>query len=154
MLKDKVNDNNNISDNLLKMFPFMKFFFDRFSWLAQFINFGIVGVSNMLVAYSVYAILVYFNVHPQIANIFSVLVSILNAYVWNRFWVFSQTATKKVTAPIRFIVVYGGNLLLGMVLLYLYIDVWHLNKYIAPFISMPVTIPLNYILNRFWVFKE
>ena len=154
MLKDKVNDNNNISDNLLKMFPFMKFFFDRFSWLAQFINFGIVGVSNMLVAYSVYAILVYFNVHPQIANIFSVLVSILNAYVWNRFWVFSQTATKKVTGPIRFIVVYGGNLLLGMVLLYLYIDVWHLNKYIAPFISMPVTIPLNYILNRFWVFKE
>jgi len=153
MQNDNVKVNRTISDNLLRVFPFMKFFFDKFPWLVQFINFGIVGVSNMLVAYLAYFILVYLNVHPQIANIFSVLISSLNAYLWNKLWVFKHTSTKKVAAPLKFFIVYGGNFLLGVLLLHLYIDVWHLSKYIAPVISMPVTIPLNYVLNKFWVFK-
>jgi putative flippase GtrA len=27
------------------------------------------------------------------------------------------------------------------------------SKYIAPFFVLPVTVPLNYILNKLWAFK-
>ncbi|GAA0083782.1 GtrA family protein [Clostridium sp. CTA-7] len=141
------------SDKLVEWIPFLNKIFKVFPWLMQFINFGIVGVSNTIVAYGIYAILVYFNLHPQIANIISFLASMLNAYIWNKVWVFKDSSNKKKTTAVKFTVVYGGNLLLGIILLYLYLDVWHLNKYIAPFLSLPITIPANYILNKFWVFK-
>lgn len=150
---DKLDNKSNVS-KLIRIFPFMEGLFNNFPWLVQFVNFGIVGLSNTVVAYSVYAVLVYYNLHPQIANIISFMVSVLNAYIWNRVWVFSGHQVKKVSTPFKFIVVYGGNLLLGILLLYLYLNVWHLNKYIAPFISLPVTVPLNYILNKLWVFRE
>lgn len=149
----KTNSNNN-TDKLVRIFPFLKKIFDAFPWLTQFINFSIVGVSNMVIAYLVYAILVYYNIHPQIANLISFGVSVLNAYIWNKFWVFNGHVNKGVSTPMKFLVVYGGNLILGIVLLYLYLEVWHLNKYIAPFISLPVTVPLNYLLNKLWVFKK
>lgn len=148
------NIDNNISDKLIGYFPFLKKIFNVFPWLVQFINFGIVGVSNTVIAYGIYAGLVYFNIHPQIANIISFIGSVLNAYIWNKLWVFKGKSNNKTTTPLKFFVVYGGNLVLGIILLYLYLDVWHLNKYLAPFLSLPVTVPLNYLLNKFWVFKE
>lgn len=122
--------------------------------MAQFINFGIVGLSNTLIAYSVYVVLVYFNLHPQIANFISFVLSVLNGYILNRFWVFSVHDSTSIYTPLKFFTVYGGNLIFGILLLYLYIDVWHLNKYLAPLISLPLTVPANYLLNKFWVFNS
>jgi putative flippase GtrA len=127
--------------------------FWRWPLFKQFINFGLVGFSNLLVAYSAYAILLLFGIHPQIANLFSFAVSVANAYLLNRFWVFRKSETSRTSTPLKFIAVYGGNLGLGIVLLYLYTDVWHLNPYLAPFLSLPLTVPVNYLLNKYWVFR-
>lgn len=109
----------------------------------------------MGLSYLVYAVLVYFKVHYQIANLAAFWISVLNGYLLNRFWVFKKQATNRNPAQtIKYIATYGFNLLLGITLMYLYVDVMHLNKYIAPFISLPITVPMNYCINRFWVFRR
>lgn len=120
----------------------------------QFTNFALVGISNTAISYFSYAILVYNKIHPQMANLIAFFVSVTNAYILNRFWVFKRCTNVSYSTPIKFFIVYGSNLLLGITLLYFYIDVFHVNKYIAPLLSLPLTVPMNYFLNRCWVFKN
>jgi putative flippase GtrA len=140
-------------ERFIRSLPILGKMVRRFPWILQFTSFGIVGVSNFLIAYSIYAILVFFEVHPQIANLIAFFASVLNAYFLNRYWVFKKDVPVRASTPIRFFAVYGGNLALGVFLLYLYIDVLSINKYVVPFLSLPITVPLNYILNKVWVFK-
>lgn len=135
--------------------PFTRVVFDKFPWLAQFINFSVVGVVNTVLSYLLYAFFLWLSLHHQVANQLAFWITVLNGYLMNRFWVFKRQAAERSPAQtIRYFCVYGFNFLLGIFLLYLYVDVLYLNKYIAPIISMPVTIPLNYCLNRYWVFRR
>jgi putative flippase GtrA len=142
-----------ISRVIVKVLPFTAGIFEALPWLAQFIDFGAVGLSNLAVAYGVYALLLSFGLHPQIANFFSFWTSVLNAYLLNRFWVFNDKRKVGEHTIVKFVVIYGLNLIMGIGLLYLYIDVLHWNKYWAPLISLPITVPINYLLNRIWVFR-
>jgi putative flippase GtrA len=126
----------------------------RWPWIPQFVSFGVVGLTNLLVAYSIYALFVLIGLHPQIANAISFVASVINAYLLNNSWVFKRRSPKRKSSSAKFAIVYGGNYLLGVVLLYLYFDVLHLNKYLAPFLSLPITVPANYLLNKYWVFAE
>lgn len=144
-----------LSDLISQLIPFTKPIFKRYKWLSQFINFSTVGLINMILSYIIYALLIYLNVHYQIANQLSFWISVLNGYVMNHYWVFSQqNAQLNPTKPIKYIITYGLNMLLGIALLYLYVDILKLNKYIVPFISLPITIPMNYFINKFWVFRR
>lgn len=156
------NSNNNnvkekkyLTENIVGVLPFTKVIFEKIPWLAQVIDFSMVGVINAVLSYLIYAILIYFSVHYQIANQVSYWLTVLNGYLLNKYWVFSNQSEKKShTQTLRYFVLYGFNFVLGIVLMYLYVDVLHINKYIVPFISIPITIPLNYCLNRFWVFRN
>lgn len=153
-MKNKLNDIF-LSDYIESIFPFTRKIFNRFAWIKQFINFSIVGIINLVLSYVVYAILVYFSIHYQIANQVAFWLSVLNGYLLNKYWVFHKQSIKKSKSQtLRYFLVYAFNYFLGIFLMYLYVDVLHINKYIVPFISMPITIPLNYCLNRFWVFSK
>jgi putative flippase GtrA len=144
-----------LSEYIEIVFPFTKKIFIRFPWVRQFINFSMVGVINLVLSYIIYAFLIYASVHYQIANQASFWLSVLNGYLLNKYWVFNKQNVKKSNSQsVRYFVVYLFNYFLGIFLMYLYVDILSLNKYIIPFISMPVTIPLNYCLNKFWVFKK
>jgi len=139
---------------LLFVIPPVRWMCKKLPWLEQFISFGIVGVLNTLISYVTYVILVYFNVHPQIANIFGFIASVTNAYFLNKYWVFREASTKSKAQTIRFFAVYGMTFFMGVFFLYLYIDLLEISKYVAPILSLLVTIPTNFILNKLWVFKE
>ena len=123
------------SDVLIKVIPKTEAVFRKWPWAIQFINFGIVGIANTIIAYSVYAILVTFEINPQIANFFSFGASLLNAYLVNKHWTFRRAINTRPMTALRFITVYGGNYILGVIFLWLYLDVLYMNKYLAPFLS-------------------
>jgi putative flippase GtrA len=51
-------------------------------------------------------------------------------------------------------VAYGSTgLFLASVLLWLYVDQLHISEYIAQLLVLVVTIPLNFIINKYWSFK-
>lgn len=123
----------------------------------QFIKFGLVGVSNTVISYVTYAVLVFFGAPYLIANLIAFVVSVLNSFFWNNRYVFTlesgQTRSIWRSLAKTFASYSVTGLFLSSVLLWLWIDVFGISAYIAPIINLLVTVPLNFILNKFWAFK-
>ena len=49
---------------------------------------------------------------------------------------------------------YGTNLLLGAVLLWLFVERLGISPFLAPILNLMITVPLNFVLNKFWVMKK
>lgn len=148
-------NNKLLSDIVLKWFPWTAVIFRMFPWLMQFINFSMVGIINLFLSYLIYVSCLYIGLHHQIANQIAFWLTVLNGYILNKFWVFQKGKSGKAKVEaIKYFFLYGINFVMGIFLLYLYVDILHWNKYLAPIISIPITVPMNYLLNRKWVFPE
>ena len=124
----------------------------------QFIKFGIVGFSNTIISYAVYFFCVWIGMHYQLANIVGFIISVLNAYYWSSRFVFvKQTGEERglVSSLIKTFVAYSfTGIALSAILLWLLIDKMALSEYIAPLLILLITVPLNFILNKYWSFKS
>lgn len=120
--------------------------------IIKFIKFGLVGVFNTLSSTCYYWILVYFGVNYLLSTTISYFLSSIIGYFLNDKMVFRQKNKSKL-AIMRYYIVYGTSYLLNMICMYIYIDVLHLSQYIAPLLVLFITVPYNFILSRFWVFK-
>lgn len=136
----------NTKDNLVKE--------KLFKTIIQFIKFGIVGVSNTLISLGIYYALVFVNVHYIIANTIGFIVSVMNAYYWNSKYVFKTDGVRNIVKSfIKVLMSYSLTFLLGTFLLYLWIDIFKISYIIAPIINLIITVPLNFIINKFWAMK-
>ena len=138
----------NVVSDLLKRYP----------WIVQFVKFGLVGVSNLVVYYIVYRILLHFGCHYIVANGIGFVVSVLNSYLWNSIFVFktSDGADRSGTATLvkTFIAYALTGLVLQSLLLHVLIDMLHISEKVAPLLTVCVTTPLNFLLNKFWTYRE
>lgn len=125
--------------------------------LLQFVKFGIVGLSNTLIAYAVYAACVWLGCHYLVANGLGFVVGVLNAYYWSDRYVFKKGEGETRSALwtlVKTYLAYGATgLLLASFLLYVYVDRWQVSAYLAQLLVLVVTVPLNFIINKRWSFK-
>ena len=125
--------------------------------ITQFFLFGLVGFSNTLICYVVYSLCIFWGMHYLPSNAIGFIVSVLNAYYWNDRFVFKKKKGETrgaVRTLLKTYLSYGStSLILASVLLYLYVDKFHISEYIAQLLVLVVTIPLNFIINKFWSFK-
>lgn len=119
----------------------------------DFIKFAIVGFGNLFVSLITYYILVYFSINYQIANIGGFITGSLNGYIWNKIWVF-KSSKKNRSSIIKFYLTYLSTWFLSALLLYIWIEVFKISDIIAPVINVFITTPINYLLNKYWVFKK
>ena len=126
--------------------------------IIQFLIFGIVGFSNTVVSMSVYSALVYFGIHYIIANVFAFIFSVLNSFFWNDRFVFNENKTpgeNKGRIVVRTFLVYGCTIILvSNVLSYIWINFLGISKFISPIINLCISVPLNFILNKYWAFRR
>ena len=125
--------------------------------LLQFIKFGLVGVSNTLISLVVYYVFLWINEDLYLwGNVAGWLVSVANAFFWNNKVVFTggssgwRAGLKKLG---KTYLSYGATFLLSTVLLYLEVDVLCWSAAISPIVNLLITIPLNFLLNKFWTFR-
>lgn len=129
----------------------------------QFIKFVIVGVTNTAVAYGS-NVFVLFCLLPfgiswdfVVGNTVSFFVGVSWAFYWNSKYVFVLEEGKDrriLHALIKTYIAYAfTGLVLSNALSYLWIDYLDISKYIAPLINLIITVPLNYIINKYWTFK-
>lgn len=128
---------------------------EQWDSLMQFVKFGMVGVSNTLVYYIVYAILVMLGTHIVAANTIAYFISIVNSFYWNNKYVFQQENKKRsmMQAFLKCCLSYVGTYLLSTVLLLIWVDLFHISKFIGPLLTIVITTPLNFIMNKVWAFR-
>lgn len=154
----------------------------KYAPLVQFIKFGLVGVSNTLISYGIdmlcyYVLLVNCAfggivallgglgiaadseaVKTVVATALAFVISVTNSYYWNSRYVFAsqgrRTAGQHAKAYFKTMACYA---ITGLGLAPV-IKVWLVGGgtpyWAAALGSLVVTIPLNFILNKFWAFKS
>lgn len=124
--------------------------------ILQFIKFGLVGVSNTLVAWACYYFFLWLDEDLyMIGGAFGTVVSIANAFFWNDKYVFKSDRNdwcSKLKRLGKTYISYGGTSLLGILLLWIEVRFLGISKVIAPPLNLIITIPLNFLLNKFWTF--
>ncbi len=127
---------------------------ELFSFLKQFVKFGLVGISNTIISLVIYYILVYLNVHYIIANALGFAISVVNAYYWNSKYVFLDRSKQQHSKSfIKSFLSYFSTFLLGTALLFLMVNYFGISDKIAPIINLFITIPINFLLNKLWAFR-
>ncbi len=124
--------------------------------IIQFIKFGIVGLVNNAIYYAVYLILVKLNMHYVAANIIAFTVSVFNSYYWNNKYVF-KTEEKRTwwkTFIKTYISYAGTGILLSNALLILWVEVCGISELIAPLIDLVITVPINFLINKYWAYRH
>lgn len=124
--------------------------------LLQFIKFAIIGFSNTLISYLVYVTSVYFGLHYLLASVMGFVISVLNSFYWNNKYVFRQEEGERnllYTLAKTFLSYGVTGLVLANILLYLWVDILHISEYLGPIINLMITVPLNFVLNKFWAFR-
>jgi len=122
----------------------------------QFFKFGLVGVVNTLISYFIYAILTYLGLFYLVSNVIAFAISMTNAFYWNNKHVFKENREnrKAINSAFRMVISYAfSGLIISSALLYIFVDIFKISEYIAPFLGLCITVPLNFILNKFWVFR-
>ena len=96
--------------------------------IVQFIKFGLVGVSNNLICYGTYVLLVSIGMHYVPSNIIGFSISVFNAFYWNNKYVFSDSNV--------------------------WVEIFGIPEVIAPIINLIVTVPINFLTNKYWAYKS
>jgi len=126
----------------------------------QFLKFGMVGVVNTVVSYGINNGCYYvFGLHEQISNFISFMITVLISYLLNSRFVFQEEeehekqpwykALAKVYASYAF-----TELVVVGVLLYVQERLFGVPHYIATLVNLCVTVPVNFLLNKFWAFRN
>jgi len=128
------------------------------AWLVQFIKFGLVGVTNTAISYGIYALGLWIGIHYIIASIIAFIISVAWSYLLNSTFVFKKDNGENRVWWIVLLKTYASYALTGLIinniLLYVWVDSLEVNKYLAYFINLCITVPLNFILNKFWAFRK
>lgn len=126
---------------------------EGYKLIIQFLKFGIVGFSNTFIFLAIYYILIYTGINYIAANTIAFMISVLNAYYWNSKYVFKKAGEYNINLVIKTFISYGATFILSTVLLFIMINWLDVSKIIAPVINLLITVPLNFLLNKFWAFK-
>ncbi len=139
---------------------------NRMATLLQFIKFGIVGVSNTAITYGTemlfyYVILVNSpmsrNGKVILTSAVAFIISVTNAYFWNNRFVFRSAGRKSwrdhAAAYIRMVLCYSITQMLLSPAIKMLLVGRGVPYYMASLASLVVSIPLNFVLNKFWAFR-
>ena len=132
--------------------------------IGQFVKFGLVGLTNTLVSYLL-NILTLKILEPYqwaydyvAANAVAFILSVLWSFYWNNRFVFTIREGEKRNLFRTLLKTYAAYSLTGVVmtniLSYVWIDILGISKYIAPILNLVISVPVNFILNKKWAYRQ
>lgn len=138
---------------------------DAYNFLMQFVKFGVVGVTNTLISYGLYTISLLlmkkYNIIPDydylIAQVIAFVLSVLWSFYWNNKMVFVVEEGRKRSVLPALLKTYASysftGLFLNTFLLMLWVDKLGISEFIAPLLNLIISVPINFIINKFWAFR-
>lgn len=128
----------------------------------KIINYLVVGVLTTVVSLVSFYIVRLFiftsstQLHIQIANIISWILSVLFAFITNKKYVFksSKKGKDKLKEMIKFYLSRLTTLVIDMLTMWILTSIIHINDKIAKLIVQVILVILNYIFSKLFVFKN
>ena len=120
--------------------------------IIEFLKFGIVGGINTVLSYCITNAGYYiFNLHEQICNMVAFIITVFISFILNDKFVFKVKNGKRNFCK-SLLKVYISYSITGLFLTALLL--LGIPHYIATLINLVITIPLNFLLNKFWAYKK
>lgn len=135
-------------------------------FVRQFVKFGIIGLSNTALSYVLYLLFLNLFIKKEFFPKYDYLVSSIItfcicttwSFYWNNRFTFKRQEGEQRSlwkAFIRTGISYSlTGLFLHNMLLYVLVEWFAISKTIVPLLNLIVTVPLNFLLNKYWAFKN
>lgn len=130
----------------------------------QFIKFGIVGITNNIVFFIVYYLIIALLKNSAIkydyiiGNLVGFLISVFWSFIINNKYVFVLAEGEKRpfgNSLLKTYISYGfTGIVLNNILSYIEVSVLGISKLIVPLINLSITVPINFVFNKYWAFKS
>ena len=137
----------------------------RLAPLVQFVKFGLVGVSNTAISYGVEMLGYYVlfahapwpdRVRIAVVTALAFTLSVINSYFWNNRYVFGDGGRKTLGAHARALLRMAASYAVTGLVLAPVLKVWIHERgvayWLASLVTLVITVPLNYLLNKYWAF--
>ncbi len=131
--------------------------------LTQFVKFGLIGVTNTLISYGIYMLVIWlmkpvnFAYDYIVGSVLGFIISVLWSFYWNNKLVFTEGSEKRniLKSLLKTYLSYAATgIVLSNILLYVFVDLMGIPKAVAPILGLLITVPLNFILNKYWAFRK
>ena len=159
-----------ILENIVKriMKPIFKLFCidwseEYLTTFIQFIKFALVGMSNFAVSYTINASVLFllsgfgWMFDYVIANISGFVLSVLWSFTLNNRFVFTLKKGEQRSKGKTLLKTYMAYAFTGIVvnnaLSTIWIHVLGISKFMAPFLNLPVSVPINFVMNKLWAYR-
>jgi GtrA-like protein. len=109
--------------------------------LKEFIGFLGVGVTNTILTYFIYLLLL-FVIHYQLAYLFSYILGIFITYYLNLKFVFKKKSNKE--KILKFPLVYIFQYIVGAILMNIIVNKLDINKSFAPILIILFMLPITF----------
>lgn len=130
----------------------------QWEWISQFVRFALVGIINTMVSYGCYLIFWKLGIHYLVANILGYFMGIVNSFFWNNRYVFVERQSGKrrlLRTFFRTCCSYiGVGFVVENVLLVIAVQILQIHETVAPFIAAVLIVPINFIINKLWAYRE
>lgn len=130
----------------------------------EFMKFAIVGITNTLVYYFVNLSTLWIlfplslNYDYVIGNGVGFIFSVLWSFYWNNRFVFRREKALRKDLGLALVKAYISYAFTGIVLnniiSFVLIEKLCISKYIVPLINSLISVPINFILNKWWTFRN
>ena len=122
----------------------------------QFVKYGIVGVMNTMIDFSVYYFFTrYAGFHFLAANFCSWVTAVMVSFLANKFWTFRSYDTAVLARQsARFIIVAIISLVVSQSLLYTFVRIVGIRDLIAKVLTIGIVVFWNFFMNKFWTFRQ
>ena len=138
---------------------------EKWNAFLQFVKFGIIGISNTIVSYVIYVVFLLLfqkweilsGIDYLVAQFIAFLLSVLWSFYWNRKYVFKAVNEQIpwLRSLIKTYLSYAfTGLFLNSVLSILWVQYLGIPKLAAPVANLLLSVPINFLLNKFWAFKK
>lgn len=126
--------------------------------IIQFIKFGFVGGINTVLSYGIYYVLcIIMGINYLLSQGIAWFITVFISYVLNNMMTFSDGGKPEwsIRNLVKVYISYSvTGLFLATFLSWIWVDLLSINKAFAPIINLFFTIPLNFLLNKYWAYAK
>ena len=128
-------------------------FYTKKNTVLQFVKFGIVGLSNTVLSLALYYAGLWIGLQYILASVVGFILSVFNSYYWNHKYVFENNGFD-FKDLMKTYMSYISVFILNLITMIVFVEVLGITDKVAPILNLVYSIPLNFILNKYFVFAE